>query len=523
MTAVLLKSTLALFLGLALVLAARRSRASLRHLILAATFAFLLLLPAVQRFAPAVEIPVHAAPAAFVRAAMPAAAPVALVPVNEPVVQPRSTLRSSFPLLIAAYLAGAMLLLAQLLLGILRLRRLANDGEVWLEGAARMNEIARDAGIRRPTLVVLSDRIAVPLTFGFIRSTIVLPEAAREWPAAELTRALRHELEHVRREDWAVQLVARVAAALYWPHPLVWVAWRRLCVEAERACDDAVIRSADCARYAEQLVVLAKAMMRRRSLPALPMASPTRLAERVNAILDPRQRRGPQSRAAAATAVVVMAASLATFGTLRLVAAEAAPQDGNRAEAIAAGIRGGIEGGVSGAIEGALELFREEIIKAAEKGDIQRLGDYLDRGGRIDASFGGDGTILLIAAKHGRLDAVRYLLDRGADPNVPSPGDGNPLIAASAFGQTAAVELLLQRGARINDVVAGDENALITAARLGRTDVARLLIARGADVNARVWVVDSDERPHWRTPLNQARRGDHGEIEQMLLAAGAAE
>ena len=116
---------------------------------------------------------------------------------------------------------------------------------------------------------------------------------------------------------------------------------------------------------------------------------------------------------------------------------------------------------------------------------------------------------------------VRYLLDRGADPNVPSPGDGNPLIAASAAGETEIVDLLLRRGARIDEVVSGDENALITAARLGRTEVARLLIDRFADVNARVFVIDSDDPPHWRTPLNQARRGGHREIERMLLAAGA--
>jgi beta-lactamase regulating signal transducer with metallopeptidase domain len=518
MIAVVLKSTMALLIGLTFVLAARRSRASLRHLMLAAVFAFLLLLPVVQRFAPAMDIPVQKTPAAFVTGGGAGLQTVAaLEPVQAGGVNARRSMSTS-GILFAAYAAVVLLLLSRLLLGVLRLRVLARSSEVWLEGTARMNEIALRANIRRPTLVVLSSRIAVPLTFGFIRSTIVLPVAATGWSAGELTRAIRHELEHVRREDWAVQLVARLAAALYWPHPLVWVAWQRLCVEAERACDDAVVRSSDSATYAEQLVLLARSLARRRALPALPMASPTRLAERVHAILDPRQQRGPHSRAAAAAAVLVMTVSLAVFGTLRLVADEAVREDVNDDA-----VRGGTEGGVAGAIEGALVLFREEVIRASERGDLPQLGDYLDRGGNIDATFDGDGTMLLIAAKNGRLDAVRFLLDRGADPNVPSPGDGNPLIAASASGQTEAVDLLLRRGARIDDVVAGDENALITASRLGRTEVVRLLIERGADVNASVFVIDSDELPHWRTPLNQARRGDHREIERMLLAAGATE
>ncbi|HYK04212.1 MAG TPA: ankyrin repeat domain-containing protein [Thermoanaerobaculia bacterium] len=515
MIAILLKSTVVLLLGLTFVLAARRSRASVRHLMLAAVFLFLLLLPGVQRFAPAVDITVQKAPAAFVLTGEPARVQPAepLMPVQTGGASVRRSIRTA-DLLLAAYAAVVFLLLGRLLLGVLRLRALARSSEVWLEGTARMNEIALRASIRRPTLVVLSSRIAVPLTFGLIRSTIVLPAAAREWSAGELTRAIRHELEHVRREDWAVQLVARVAAALYWPHPLVWVAWQRLCVEAERACDDAVVRSSDSATYAEQLVLLAKSMARRRALPALPMASPTRLAERVHAILDPRQRRGPHSRAAAAAAVLVMLVSLAAFGTLRLVADEVVPEGVNDQA---------IEEGVAGAIGGALVLFREEVIRASERGDVGRLGEYLDRGGNIDTAFPGDGTMLLIAAKNGHVDAVRFLLDRGADPNVPSLGDGNPLIAASASGETEIVDLLLRRGARIDEVVAGDENALITASRLGRTEVVRLLIERRADVNARVFVFDSDDLPHWRTPLNQARRGGHREIERMLLAAGATE
>src|SRR5687767_1724817 len=60
MTALLVKSTVAMLVALALVVMARRSRASLRHLILTALFVFLLLLPAVQAIAPVLLIPVPA-------------------------------------------------------------------------------------------------------------------------------------------------------------------------------------------------------------------------------------------------------------------------------------------------------------------------------------------------------------------------------------------------------------------------------------------------------------------------------
>ena len=93
-----------------------------------------------------------------------------------------------------------------------------------------------------PVELLVHEDIAAPLTCGFSRPCILLPSEAQQWNDSDLRRALVHELEHVRRRDWVIQLAARAACALYWFHPLAWVAWRRLCLEAERACDDAVLQ-----------------------------------------------------------------------------------------------------------------------------------------------------------------------------------------------------------------------------------------------------------------------------------------
>ncbi|HEX8618723.1 MAG TPA: hypothetical protein VF911_14155, partial [Thermoanaerobaculia bacterium] len=129
MTAVLLKSTIALLLALAAVSLSRRSRASLRHLFLAAMFVFLLLLPLVQRFAPAVEIAVR--PGVILSEAKD------LPTRNGEGPSPSSRLRMTpqnegvgggtdwNAILTNIYLGGAALLLAHLVLGIVRLHRLA--------------------------------------------------------------------------------------------------------------------------------------------------------------------------------------------------------------------------------------------------------------------------------------------------------------------------------------------------------------------------------------------------------------
>ncbi|MGZ5448818.1 MAG: M56 family metallopeptidase [Thermoanaerobaculia bacterium] len=493
MTTLALKAILAMAVALLVVVALRRARASVRHLVLAALFGFLLLLPAAERFAPRWEIEVKAMEAG--RAAFrPAPAP-----------EPRAGWKPARPepsrpfTLFHVYAAGATLLLAWLALGVIRLRRVEADAEVWLDGTARMNEIAHDANIRRPALVVVSRDVQVPMTFGFRRSTIVLPAAAKNWLAEELTLALRHELEHVRRDDWFLQLVARAACALYWPVPLAWIAWRRFCLEAERACDDAVVRTAEPEVYAGQLVSLARSVRGMTTMPALGMAQRSRLGDRVAAILDPAQRRGPHSRAATVATLAVALALLVSVAPAQLVAAAMAGDTPRRSH------------------------LGEALVKSAEDGDFATVRQLLESGTDVNTIQPGDGTALIGAARGGELEIAEYLIAQGADVNLACPGDGNPLIAAAIGGHADVAELLLNRGARIDDVVRGDENALITAARLGRVDVAELLISRGADVNARVFVVDSDEGPEWRTPLRMARRGRHSTIEQLLLAAGAKE
>jgi beta-lactamase regulating signal transducer with metallopeptidase domain len=485
------RSTVAVVLTFAVAVAARHARASLRHLAFAALFAFLLVLPVATQLLPngIVDVPPGAAPAV----AAPVVSPIADVLVARSVASTPSPLDVAETLAIV-YLGGVAMALLWLAAGIVRLRRLSRSGDVWLDGTARLNEIAYAAGIRRPVLVTLSGAVSVPMTYGFLRQTIILPEAARGWTADALRRALRHELEHVRRDDWAVQLVARIALAVYWPQPLVWLAWRRFCLEAERACDDAVVTmDAASADYAQQLVTLARGLRRATPVPALAMASPSKLAQRIDAILDPRQPRGAAGRVPAFIAILAILTLAVTIAPLRVMAAVAEPHfDGSP--------------------------LAEAIVSAAAKGDIETIDQLLRAGADIDANLPGDGTPLLNASCRGQRAAVRFLLDRGADVNAASPGDGNALIAAATHDQAEIVGLLLDRGARIDEVVPGDENALIGASASGSVNAAELLIHRGANVNARVWV-DGE----LRTPLNMARRHGHDDVEKLLLDAGARE
>ena len=352
---------------------------------------------------------------------------------------------------------------------------------------------------------------------------VLLPVDAPTWHDDDLRRALAHELEHVRRRDWVVQLLARVTCAVYWFHPLAWSALHRLSLEAERACDDAVVAAnADGDDYAAQLVSLAERLGPVPLATAVGAARRSDLATRVTALLDPAQPRG---RAAAGVHVATSAAvlfALAVVSPLRAVSVTAGPDAPARTPNTDRAARA--ETAQPGSDDqGRLPSLRDSALSdAAGRGDVAAVVQLMADGADVNAVIIGDGSPLIAAARNGHLRAVRALLDRGANPSLVVPGDGSPLIAAVQADHEDIVTLLVDKGAAIEQTVPGDENALITASRLGALASLRVLVALGADVNVRV-LAASPRGDEWRTPLNQARRGGHSAVVALLERAGARE
>jgi len=327
---IVVKVTVAMALALIGTWLAPRSRAAVRHALLAAAFGVMLMLPVASMVAPPVRIAVpvvpqdRAVPSPLAPATdaippvMPAGAGVRVAPAI-----PRSSRPSPAALWIAAWAAGAALSLLPMFLGLRQVRWLRLSGLPWADGQSAAERLARDAGIHRSVEVLLHEALPGPMTCGVLDPAIVLSPDAQAWDREDLNRALVHELEHVRRGDWVSQCLARAVCAVYWFHPLVWIAYRRLALEAERSCDDAVLRRSEATAYADQLVGLARKLSLRAAAksPLLAMANRADLAARVGAVLDSRQPRGragafPVALACAAAAVLVIAMS-----PLRMVAA----------------------------------------------------------------------------------------------------------------------------------------------------------------------------------------------------------
>jgi TonB family protein len=186
---------------------------------------------------------------------------------------PRATGRT-LPWLLMIWSAAAGLVLVRLLAGV--------------ASAMRITRSAAESGG-----VLYSDRAATPMTWGFVRPVVILPSYAKEWSAADRELVIRHERAHIARHDWLWQTLSNALTALFWFHPLVWVANFQLRREAEAAVDDFLIANgAEPSDYAGRLLDVAR-RLNGISSPAgvIPMIRSSELEGRVRAILDPARRR----------------------------------------------------------------------------------------------------------------------------------------------------------------------------------------------------------------------------------------
>jgi TonB family protein len=169
--------------------------------------------------------------------------------------------------------------------------------------------------------VRVSDDAAGPVAWSFGNGAIVLPAESRSWSADEMSAVVRHEAAHVSRHDCQALLIAELACAVYWFHPLVWYAARRMRIEQEHAADDCVLREGVVpADYAMRLVSMATGDQREHLLAGAGVRS--LLALRVEAILDGTRRRTMLNRRMAlssAAAALLVALPLAAMQAERQV------------------------------------------------------------------------------------------------------------------------------------------------------------------------------------------------------------
>jgi beta-lactamase regulating signal transducer with metallopeptidase domain len=356
----LIKATTILLAALGITLAMQRASAGARHLVWLVTLGALLLVPALTAWAPlrleilpspAVATAVAArptgtsaassdvAPSAGPSAARQSAGPAMEAPVvGANTTAPRSgivtAIRGASLWSIALTLWGvvALAIIASLSWSALVVRRLVGrseslDDQSWL---TPLYEVSDRLGLAEPPRLLMSRDAKMPFACGVATPTIVLPAECEQWSQERRLAVLLHELAHVRRRDLLGHTLGRLVCAVYWFHPLVWTAARRLRAESERACDDLALACGTRATdYAEHLLDIVTSV-RRESTPivALAMARRKEFEGRMLAILDPELRRSTPTRAQSATLI-------GTLALISIVVGAATPVQASARQAVA--------------------------------------------------------------------------------------------------------------------------------------------------------------------------------------------
>ena len=233
------------------------------------------------------------------------AAPPGVVAFPAPPVAPPDRL----PWIVPFWMAGVLVFYLRTTGGCLAAQRLRRRGtmpapEEWQE---RLRALAARLRLTRPVVLLESCLAETPVVIGLLRPAILVPAGLLTGIAADQLEAiLMHELAHIRRHDYAVNVMQSLTEGLLFYHPAVW--WLSGVVRAERenCCDDAVVAlRGDAAGYAAALAALET----RRSVgePAL-AANGGNLMRRIRRLLEPEK---PRPAAGPVLAAILLLAPIA--------------------------------------------------------------------------------------------------------------------------------------------------------------------------------------------------------------------
>ncbi|HEY0160350.1 MAG TPA: M56 family metallopeptidase [Thermoanaerobaculia bacterium] len=217
--------------------------------------------------------------------------------------------KQSLPTVVALWFIGVLFCSSRLLVSWLRARRLVNHGAVEAGRDIQFTawRLSAALGLNRAVRLLESAAVEVPSVIGTLRPVILLPASALVGlTPQQLEMVLAHELAHIRRHDFLMNLLQAFVETLMFYHPAVWWISSRVRIERENCCDDlAVAVCGDPLQYAKALTRLEE--LRANALTVVVAANGGSLIDRIRRIAAGRaESTSVSSRWAAAVATLAI-------------------------------------------------------------------------------------------------------------------------------------------------------------------------------------------------------------------------
>jgi beta-lactamase regulating signal transducer with metallopeptidase domain len=233
----------------------------------------------------------------------------------------------ALPWLVTAWLSGVALFTFRLLSGWRRATRMrgAAEGPIPAEWLRIFNELISRMSVSAPVRVLASSFVTAPVVIGWLRPVILMPvEVLAGAPLEHVRALLAHELAHILRHDYAVNVLQSIAEAVLFYHPAVWWISARIRTERECCCDDiAVAISGDVVIYVSSLAALEQ--RRKSRLQSALAADGGSVVSRVRRLLD--ETHGVSHELPGPATLVLSLLWLVAAGSAALQAAPTLPSD----------------------------------------------------------------------------------------------------------------------------------------------------------------------------------------------------
>ncbi|MEQ9407558.1 MAG: M56 family metallopeptidase [Fuerstiella sp.] len=209
----------------------------------------------------------------------------------------RDRMTAWFPFVVAGWGICVLLISLVNLGGWFVTRRIRTHGRSILDESVtnRMLMLKKRMNISKPVQIMESSAIESPAVIGWLRPVILLPPSLLTGLSfGELDAILAHELAHIRRQDYLVNLIQTFTSTLLFYHPVVWYLSSRIRCEREYCCDDeAIVMSGNRTVYVQAMSTIEQ----RRAAPQLAMGFPGRggslTMKRIRRILQPGDPSSP--------------------------------------------------------------------------------------------------------------------------------------------------------------------------------------------------------------------------------------
>lgn len=419
----------------------------------------------------------------------------------------------NLPLIVTLWLLGVLVLLLRMLGQLAYVQRLRSYGvthfpERWRE---RIQDLEDRLEISRNIQYALSYRVQSPFTFGWLHPVVLFPTGLfKDLEDTQIYAILAHELAHIKRDDYLVNIIQQLLLTLFFYHPGLWWMSARIEEEREHSCDDLAIQITEQPiGYAKTLLQLTEAQLHKSQLA---MAYTGNFAStdakgfkmRITRLLSKSFAKSSYSEGVATALILVI-----TFG-------------------VAVGVRGYaptdttpllIEDTTSNIVALSNENPQEEETQIVEDIDMDFEADNEEE----KVTSNDDDTLqpndenfelFIEAIDDGNLKLVKYFIENGVDVNQLTRRGWSPLMVAASENHSTIASVLLENGAQVNFMNSQGWTALSEAADEGAYDTAKILIAAGAKTN-----ISNNEEGI--SPLAVAASEGYLNIIELLLESGA--